>query len=619
MTALIARITAASLFAIALAACVDDAPPATPETRVGESLADPVAAAQESALLHEWLEAAFEEQLAFSPMAQTSLGRKTNYDKWDQATDQAAAELSAWRKAKLAQLRSSFDPETLDEQGRLNFRLYEYDLEQDERAARWRESGYNISQFGGAHQNTPPFLINFHRVDTLDDAAAYVVRLETMDDYLDQNREEFEQRAGKGVMPPAWAFPQMIETARNIITGAPFDEGAPSALYADIIGKIDALDADPAAKAALKERAAAALINDVKPAYDRMIAAFEAASQNATNDDGVWKLANGAAYYDHQVAAATTTELTADEIHNIGLRELDRIHAEMRKIMADVGYEGSLEEFLVFLRTDPQFFYPDTDDGRAAYLAEATRVIDEVKARLDELFIAKPKADLIVKRVEPFREKAAGIAFYNRPAPDGSRPGIYYVNLANMAAMPKFQLQAIAYHEGAPGHHMQIAIAQEIETMPSFRRFGGYGAYSEGWGLYSEEVPKEMGLYTDPYSDFGRLGTEAWRAVRLVVDTGIHSKKWTREQAIDFMVKSVPVSEEQARKEIERYVVIPGQATAYMIGKLKIKELRARAEEALRDDFDLREFHDEVLANGSVPLDVLDDLIDEWIASKKAA
>jgi len=188
-----------------------------------------------------------------------------------------------------------------------------------------------------------------------------------------------------------------------------------------------------------------------------------------------------------------------------------------------------------------------------------------------------------------------------------------------MAAMPKFQLQAIAYHEGAPGHHMQIAIAQEIETMPSFRRFGGYGAYSEGWGLYSEEVPKEMGLYTDPYADFGRLGTEAWRAVRLIVDTGIHSKKWTREQAIDFMVKSVPVSEEQARKEIERYVVIPGQATAYMIGKLKIKELRARAEEALRDDFDLREFHDEVLANGSVPLDVLDDLIDEWIASKKAA
>ena len=619
MTAFIARITAASLFAIALPACVDDAPPATPETRAGESPADPVAAAQESARLHEWLEAAFEEQLAFSPMAQTSLGRKTNYDKWDQATDQAATDLSAWRKTKLAQLRSSFDPKTLDEQGKLNFRLYEYDLEQDDRAYRWRESGYNISQFGGAHQNTPPFLINFHRVDTLDDAAAYVVRLETMDDYLDQNREEFEQRAGKGVMPPAWAFPQMIETARNIITGAPFDGGAPSALYADITGKIDALDADPAAKTALKERAAAALINEVKPAYERMIAAFEAASQNATNDDGVWKLPDGAAYYDHQVAAATTTELTADEIHKIGLRELDRIHAEMRKIMTYVGYEGSLEEFLVFLRTDPQFFYQDTDDGRAAYLAEATRVIDEVKARLDELFIAKPKADLVVKRVEPFREKAAGIAFYNRPAPDGSRPGIYYVNLANMAAMPKFQLQAIAYHEGAPGHHMQIAIAQEIETMPSFRRFGGYGAYSEGWGLYSEEVPKEMGLYTDPYSDFGRLGTEAWRAVRLIVDTGIHSKKWTREQAIDFMVKSVPVSEEQARKEIERYVVIPGQATAYMIGKLKIKELRARAEEALRDDFDLREFHDEVLANGSVPLDVLDDLIDEWIASKKAA
>ncbi len=620
MSASIARLAAASLFAIALAACGrEETAPSTPQPETRESPVDPAAAQRESARLHDWLEAAFEEQIALSPMAQTSLGRKTDYDKWDQATDKAAADLSAWRKAKLAELRSSFDPAALDAGGKLNYRLYEYDLEQDERAYQWRESGYNISQFGGAHQNTPPFLINFHRVDTLADAAAYVVRLETMDDYLDQNREEFEQRAGRGVAPPAWAFPQMIETARNVIAGAPFDDGEPSALYADITGKIDALDAGDAEKDALKSRAATALVNDVKPAYERMIAAFEAASQNATNDDGVWKLADGKAYYDHQVAAATTTSLTADEIHEIGLRELERIHAEMRGIMADVGYEGSLEEFLVFLRTDTQFFYPDTDDGRAAYLAEATRVIDEVKARLDELFITKPKADLIVKRVEPFREKAAGIAFYNRPAPDGSRPGIYYVNLANMAAMPKYQLQAIAYHEGAPGHHMQIAIAQEIETMPSFRRFGGYGAYSEGWGLYSEEVPKEMGLYTDPYADFGRLGTEAWRAVRLVVDTGIHSKKWTREQAIDFMVKSVPVSEEQARKEIERYVVIPGQATAYMIGKLKIKELRARSEEALGEDFDLREFHDLVLANGSVPLDVLDDLVGEWIASKKAA
>ncbi|MEE2691513.1 MAG: DUF885 domain-containing protein [Pseudomonadota bacterium] len=617
MKPFLSRASAVGVLVFAVAAC--GRPPETPSGGGAATAAAKVSPEEESKRLYDWLEAAFEEQLSFSPMAQTSLGRKTNYDKWDQATDEAADRLSVWRKAKLAELRSSFDPARLDDAGKLNYRLYEYDLERDERDYQWRDSEYNISQFGGAHQNTPPFLINFHRVDTLDDAAAYIVRLETMDDYLDQNRETFEKRAAAGVIPPSWAFPQMIETARNVIAGAPFDDGEPSALYADIAGKIDALGADAGAKEKLKARAATALVNDVKPAYERMIASFEAVSKNATGDDGVWKLPNGAAFYDHQVAYATTTGLAADEIHEIGLRELDRIHGEMRKIMADVGYQGTLEEFLVFLRTDPQFFYPDTDDGRDAYLAEATRVIDEVKTHLDELFLTKPKADLIVKRVEPFREKAAGIAFYNRPAPDGSRPGIYYVNLANMAAMPKFQLQAIAYHEGAPGHHMQIAIAQELENTPSFRRFGGYGAYTEGWGLYAEELPKELGLYTDPYADFGRLGTEAWRAVRLVVDTGIHSKKWTREQAIDFMVKSVPVSEEQARKEIERYVVIPGQATAYMIGKLKIKELRARAKEALGDRFDLREFHDVVLANGSVPLDVLDDLVDEWIASKKAA
>ncbi|WP_372340454.1 DUF885 family protein [Parvularcula sp. IMCC14364] len=597
---------------LALAACettpasTNAAPTITAESR-----------AAESERLFVWFEDVFEEGVSRSPLYQTQLGRKTDNDKWDQATDEQAAADLAWQLAKLEELRTSFDLDQLDVAGKLNYRLYEFGVQQAERSFAFRENGYVFTQRGGAHANIPPFLINFHRVESIEDAEAYITRLETFDTYLDQNREEFEERAGKGVLPPKWAFPQMLRTARNVISGAPFDGGDPSALMADFSAKIDKLDIDEAAKSNLNARAARALSTEVKPAYERLIETFRQLEKQATNDDGVWKLPDGEGYYNARIAASTTTDLTADEIHAIGLRELERLHGDMRSIMAQVGFDGTLQEFFAFLRTDPQFYYPNTDEGRQQYLDRATDVIDDMKARLDTLFITKPKADLIVKRVEPFREQAAGIAFYNRPAEDGSRPGIYYVNLYDMATMPIFQLEAIAYHEGAPGHHMQIAIGQELDGVPRFRRFGGYGAYIEGWGLYSEELPKEIGLYQDPYQDFGRLGLEAWRAVRLIVDTGLHYKKWTREEAIDFMVNNAPLSEEQARKETERYVVTPGQATSYMIGKLKIMELRARATQELGEDFDLREFHEVILANGAVPLTILDELVTAWIAEKK--
>ena len=242
-----------------------------------------------------------------------------------------------------------------------------------------------------------------------------------------------------------------------------------------------------------------------------------------------------------------------------------------------------------------------------------------MKSRLDELFIVKPKADLKVKAVEAFREKAAGKAFYQQPAPDGSRPGIYYANLYDMEAMPTYQMEALAYHEGIPGHHMQIAIAQELEDVPKFRKFGGYTAYVEGWGLYSELVPKEMGLYEDPYSDFGRLAMELWRACRLVVDTGIHAMKWTRQEGIDYYVNNTPNATSDGVKMVERHIVMPSQATAYKVGMLKILELREAAKEKLGDKFDIREFHDVVLKNGAVPLNVLEKFVDQWVAKKQAA
>ena len=286
----------------------------------------------------------------------------------------------------------------------------------------------------------------------------------------------------------------------------------------------------------------------------------------------------------------------------------------MRQIMSQVNFKGDLSEFFDFMRDDPRFYYPSNEEGKQQYLAQATKIINTMKGRLDELFIVMPKADLVVKQVEAFREKSAGKAFYNRPAPDGSRPGYYYANLYDMKDMPKYQMEALAFHEGIPGHHMQIAIAMELENVPKFRKYGHYTAYSEGWGLYSEFLPKEIGFYQDPYSDFGRLAMELWRACRLVVDTGLHDKRWTREQAISYLSKNTPNPIGDVTKAIERYIVMPSQATAYKIGMLKILELRQLAKDKLGAKFSIKEFHDVILKNGPVPLNILQQQVEKYIA-----
>jgi uncharacterized protein (DUF885 family) len=313
----------------------------------------------------------------------------------------------------------------------------------------------------------------------------------------------------------------------------------------------------------------------------------------------------------------TTTSLTHEEIFNIGQKDVARIQGEMKEIMKKVGFKGNLKAFFKHLQESPEFYYSNDSLGKKTYLTEAERIINEMKAKLDSLFLTKPKADLIVKQVEPFREKSTAGAFYQEPAPDGSRPGIYYANTYDMKTLPKYEMEALAYHEALPGHHMQLAIAQEMKNLPRFRKYGFYTAYIEGWALYSELIPKEMGLYQNPYSDFGRLSMELLRAARLVVDVGIHSKKWTREQAIRYFTENTPNSEYDCRKEIERYIVWPSQATAYKIGMLKILELRETAKKQLGKKFDIREFHEVLLTNGAVPLNVLQELVDEWINQKQ--
>jgi uncharacterized protein (DUF885 family) len=409
-------------------------------------------------------------------------------------------------------------------------------------------------------------------------------------------------------------FPYVIEDAANIIKGLPFDDGpADSPLLADFRTKVKALAVDEARRESLLARAEIALLTSVEPAYKSVITWAQAMQQQATDDDGIWKLPDGATYYDYLLENFTTTKLTAAEIHAIGLREVARLHEDMRKVMKEVGFEGDLKQFFEFMRTDERFYYPDTAAGRAAWLADANGHIAAMRAKLPELFVTVPKSDIVVRAVEPFREKSAGKAFYQRPSLDGTRPGVFYGNLYQMKEMPKFELEALVYHEAIPGHHMQNAVATEEQSLPRFRRAGGYSAYSEGWGLYSERLGKEMGFYTDPWSEFGRLALELHRAVRLVVDTGLHAQRWTREQTIRYHVENSPTGEEAAIRATERYILNPGQATAYMIGMLKIVELRERAAAALGPRFDLREFHDLVLRTGGVPLTVLESEVQRWI------
>jgi uncharacterized protein (DUF885 family) len=308
--------------------------------------------------------------------------------------------------------------------------------------------------------------------------------------------------------------------------------------------------------------------------------------------------------------------MSAEQIHQLGLRQVAAIHRDMERIKTQVGFTGTLTEFFRHINSSAEFKYPNTDEGRQRYLADARAAIAGVMDVAPRWFRRLPRAPLEVRAVEAFRQETAAVAFYNRPTPDGSRPGIFYVNLADMNQVLRPQTEAIAYHEGAPGHHFQIALNQEL-TLPKFRRFGGYGAYAEGWGLYAEGLGKEMGFYQDPISEFGMYSTALWRAIRLVTDTGIHHHRWTRERAIAYFLENGLLSERDATREVERYFNNPGQATSYMIGQLKILELRDRARAALGSRFDIRDFHGVVLENGSVPLDVLEELVDAWIAQRR--
>ena len=571
----------------------------------------------ESEKANAFFERIYNEKVDRFPEWQTYLGIKKDYGEWNNDSDEIELRELEFTKENVEWLKSSIDYDLLDLQTKISYRLALQNAEDAINRFKYRLYNYPVNQMFGRHTDVASFLINMHLVTEASDAEAYVSRLNGVGPVFEQLLENLKLREELGVVPPRFVFPMAIESCRNIISGAPFDEsGEDSALWEDFRKKLQALDMEEPQKVMLQKKASEALVDVVKPAYNRLIAFLEKQEAKATTEDGVWKFKDGAAFYDQALRLTTTTKLSSDEIHQIGLKEVARIHNEMRGIMKTVEFGGNLQAFFEFMRTDKQFYYPNDDEGKQDYLDRAVEVIDDMKGRLDQLFLTKPKAELTVKRVEAFREKSAGTAFYQRPAPDGSRPGIYYANLYNTANMPKYKLEALAYHEGIPGHHMQLALAQQLEGIPKFRKLGGYTAYIEGWGLYCEQIPKEMGLYKDSYSDFGRLSMELWRACRLVVDTGIHAKRWTREQGIAYYRNNTPDTERDCIRMVERHIVMASQATAYKIGMLKILELREKAKNALGSRFDIRVFHDVILRGGPLPLTVLEQMVDEYIESE---
>ena len=556
--------------------------------------------------LEHFFATTWREDLIRSPASASYLGVTDYQDKWNNVSEAFQLESLDIALKRLTFLED-IDTTQLSRERLLSYQLYRRDVERTLAGAPYRHHQYVIHQYRGPHTSVVSLLINVHTINSEADALAYVARLNNLPDYFEGVIEQIQIRAEKGMLLVDWMVPKIIEAASNVITGEPFDNsGVSSVIWRDFNAKLDQLPLANDVSMRLRQSAREALLSAVAPAYRNLISAIRAQEGQALSADGVWRFPNGEAFYRNRLSVFTTTDLTAEEIHQTGLANVDRLHNEMRAVMAELNEQGDLVDFLDRVRRDTTLRYENNDTGRDAYLLAAREAIDAMAVRLPAYFGVLPNSDLVVKRVEAYRERSAGKAFYQSPPPDGSRPGIYYANLYDMNSMPVTDLEALAFHEGLPGHHLQRAISAELGDVPDFQRHTSFTAYTEGWGLYSEYLAREMGFYQEPWSNFGRLAMELWRAARLVVDTGLHHKQWTRDQAVAYLEANTPNAKYDCERAIERYIAMPGQATAYMIGKLRIVELRELAEETLGNQFDLRQFHDVVLGSGAVPLDVLE-------------
>jgi len=480
-------------------------------------------------------------------------------------------------------------------------------------------STYAISPMSGAQVQLTNFMETLHIVNNEKTARNYVARLETMGGKLDEITAEMRRQSRAGVILP----PMLIERSLTVIHDTIAPAATENPLVTTFVARMSRVKSlDPTRQHALEQQAAAAVRAGVYPAYERMRAALVALEPAAAGQAaGVGRLPDGAAYYATVLRQQTTTDYTPEQIHALGLSEVARISAGMDTLLRTQGLAaGSVGERMAALGKDPRFLFPNDDDGRRQALARFQQILDEVSARMPKYFRTQPAGRLTVERVPEGLEKGSSGAYYLPASMDGSRPGTFFANLRDMTELPQSEMKTLAYHEGIPGHHFQISIAHGLKGLPLIRQQPIYSAYAEGWALYAEQLAAEIGMYKDdPWGDLGRLQLELLRAARLVVDTGLHAKDWSREQAIDYMVNTTGLARGEVTSEVERYMADPGQACAYKVGELKILALRAKARAALGARFDLKDFHAVVLENGGVPLTLLEQLVDEWIARVRAA
>lgn len=534
----------------------------------------------------------------------------------DDLTDSSPAraqKLADKTRSDLELLRS-YDREDQSKSQQLSTDILEWFIDDAVRGERFMYHNYPVNQLFGVQSNLPSFMDATHQVKNKKSAENYIARLSKFGIKFDQVIEGLKLREEKGIIPPKFVIEKVLIEMRNFVI-QPVDENILFVSFQMKVEKVKEFEKESAGKlfADVREQ----IEKTVFPAYQRMIFYFEALEAKATTDDGVWKLPDGEAYYAYQLRSNTTSDFTPEEVHQLGLEEVNRIQSTMHSILDSLGYTGkTVASHMRRLGSEDRFLYPDTDSARVQILKKYQEIIDEIDQNLGMVFNVRPKMGVEVRRVPEFKEKTAPGAYYNGPAMDGSRPGVFFANLRDVKEISKFGMRTLAYHEAIPGHHFQIAIQQEITGVPTFRNLIPFTAYTEGWALYAELLAWEYGLQQDPFNNLGRLQAELFRGVRLVVDTGIHYKRWTREQAIAYMLDNTGMSKGDVVAEIERYIVNPGQACAYKIGMLRIVELREKAKQKLGDHFDIRDFHDVVLKNGAMPLSILEQVVNEYVESK---
>ncbi|NVJ98061.1 MAG: DUF885 domain-containing protein [Alphaproteobacteria bacterium] len=507
----------------------------------------------------------------------------------------------------------SYDDAGLTEGQRFNKRLMAYSLKENLSHPEFDYYDYPLTQLYGWHNNFLAFMTGTHSVQTIEEGEYYVARLKAARTQFDQLMEQLKKREELGIIPPTFIL-EKVEAQL-----APFvkEDAKENALYVVLKGNLDGIEgASDAEKEHVLADAENAITSVINPIWNDLQAYVATLKTKSTNDAGAWKFPQGDKYYKTQLEHFTTTDMTAEEIHTLGLSEVARLQGQMLDIFKAEGYDTSIPfaDLINGYADEARHYYPDTAEGRAQILADYTAMIEEIDAGIADQFNRKPKAPVEVVRVPEFMEQGAPGGYYNSPAMDGSRPGQFYANLYDIKGTPKYGMRALTYHEAVPGHHYQIALQQEQEDLPKFRQFSHYGAYVEGWALYSERVGWELGFMKTNDDKIGALQSELFRAVRLVVDTGLHAKKWTREQAIDYMASNTGMAMSDVVTEIERYIVWPGQATGYKIGQLTMLRLRDKARTALGDRFDIKAFHDLVLTGGALPLTILEEQVDAFIA-----